>query len=212
MKLNLPNILVIIRLAFVPIIIVLLLLPILINSPTQYTFDVDEQSYGLFLTDIIAGILFLIASITDFIDGWYARKFNQITTFGKLFDPLADKILVNSTLIIFGARGMLPIIFVIIFVARDILVDGLRMLLASNNVVLAADKLGKLKTIFQMIGLTLLFFIHPMPNTIGFVWSNWFSLILIIPVTIGLFFSIWSGINYYVKGFKSLNMNDNKND
>lgn len=216
MKLNFPNTLVLVRLLLVPIIIVLLLV-----HPDQalYTFNegniLDNHVYGIYWTDLVAGILFLIASITDYVDGWYARKHDQITTFGKLFDPLADKILVNSTLIIFGARGIIPIVFVIIFVVRDILVDGLRMMLASNNVVLAADKWGKLKTIFQMIGLTLLFFIHPFVLSGSFSTFSWDALlnwILIIPVIIGLIFSIISGINYYVKGFKNLNLKEEKND
>lgn len=200
MKINFPNILVLIRLTLVPIIVVLLLIP-----TNGTSFEYDGTKYGFYITDLVAGILFLIASITDFVDGWYARKYNQITTFGKLFDPLADKILVNSTLIIFGARGIIPIVFVIIFIVRDILVDGLRMMLASNNIVLAADKWGKLKTIFQMIGLTLLFFVHPLSSSFMiFTWTNWLSIALMIPVMVGLLFSIISGFNYYIGGFKSL--------
>lgn len=207
MKLNFPNFLILLRLSLVPIIIFLLLLPSLIEKTDFFNFNIGENIFGLYFTDIFAGLLFIFASLTDFVDGWYARKYNQITTFGKLFDPLADKILINSTLIIFGARGLLPIIFVIIFIIRDILVDGLRMMLASNDIVLAADKWGKLKTIFQMLGLTLLFFIHPVQSNLFFNifdWTSWFSLILITPITIGMFFSILSGINYYKFGFKSL--------
>ncbi len=206
MTLNFPNILVLIRIALVPIVVILLLLP----SIT----DIDTLSYlnnniTIYWTDIVAGLLFLIASITDFVDGWYARKYNQVTNFGKLFDPLADKILVNSTLIIFSARGILPIIFTIIFICRDILVDGLRMMLASNNVVLAADKWGKLKTIFQMIGLTLLYFAHTQ-NGISmyqvFDWTIITNVVLIIPMMIALLFSIISGFNYYINGFKQLKL------
>ncbi len=206
---NVPNTLLIIRILLVPIIVILLLLPIFIgDSGMIYKDDFDFVSinYSLNWTDLVAGLLFVIAALTDYIDGWWARKYNQVTRFGKLFDPLADKILVNSTLIIFGARGIIPIIFVILFVIRDILVDGLRMMLASDGIVLAADRYGKLKTLFQMIGLTLLFFIHPYYGS----GSDWFSIfewkgispVIIAPIGIGLLFSIISGVNYYIKGFK----------
>lgn len=204
MKLNVPNILVIIRIAIVPIVVVLLLLPSLGVDVKQYT------SWNIYWTDFLAGGLFLIASITDFVDGWWARKYDQVTNFGKLFDPLADKILVNTTLIIFSARGFLPIVFTVIFVCRDILVDGLRMMLASENVVLAADKWGKLKTIFQMIGLTILYFAHIQPNNFYevFDWTSIEMVLLNIPIMLALLFSIISGFNYYIGGFKQLNMTE----
>lgn len=200
MKLNFPNILVLVRLILVPVILLLLLFP---NDPSSKEY-IKEMTFNW--TDALAGVLFIIASITDFVDGWYARKYNQVTTFGKLFDPLADKILVNSVLIVFSARGIVPIFFVVIFICRDILVDGLRMMLASNDIVLAADKWGKLKTIFQMIGLTIVFFYHPVPFVnFGFNWNGaWESIVLLIPLMIGLLFSIYSGVNYYVRGFEGL--------
>ncbi len=212
MTLNFPNVLVIIRILLVPVVVALLLLPSLGVDVAQVT------GWNIYITDFIAGTLFLIASITDFVDGWYARKYDQVSTFGKLFDPLADKILVNTTLIIFSARGMLPIIFTIIFICRDILVDGLRMMLASENIVLAADKWGKLKTIFQMLGLTLIFFVHNETSTVlagtvqnfyhVFDWTDWAQVVITIPMMIALTFSIISGINYYVGGFKQLDMKD----
>ncbi len=203
MKINFPNILVIVRIILVPIVVLLLLLPSIVEGIPTVT------GWNIYITDFIAGALFIIASITDWLDGWWARKYDQVTTFGKLFDPLADKILVNTTLIIFSARGFLPIIFTIIFICRDILVDGLRMMLASNNVVLAADKWGKLKTVFQMLGLSLLYFVHIQPTEFYsvFDWTNWEMIIVIIPMIIALAFSIISGINYYVNGFKQLDLN-----
>lgn len=208
MKINFPNSLIIFRIILVPIIIFLLFIPSIIELNFLY--------WKVYWTDVLAGIFFLLASFSDFVDGWYARKFNKITTFGKLFDPLADKILINSTLIIFCCRGIIPVIFVIIFICRDILVDGLRMLLASEkSIALSADKWGKLKTIFQMIGLTLLFFVHFQNDTELnnffnlFDWTQWQSIISILIVCIALFFSILSGFNYYVKGFKLINKEEN---
>lgn len=202
MKLNFPNILVLVRLAFVPIIILLLLFP---TWGTDQVYANDHLVFNW--TDALAGVLFILASITDYVDGWYARKYDQISTFGKLFDPLADKILVNSVLIIFSARGIVPIIFTVLFIVRDILVDGLRMMLASNNIVLAADKWGKLKTVFQMIGLSLIFFVTPnIPtDSLGYDWTNLPGTIMLIPLTLGLAFSVYSGFNYYIKGFSKLN-------
>ncbi len=201
MKINFPNILVLIRIALVPIVVILLMLPSMVGGISTVT------NWNIYITDLAAGGLFILASITDWLDGWWARKYDQVSTFGKLFDPLADKILVNTTLIIFSARGFLPIIFTIIFICRDILVDGLRMMLASNNVVLAADKWGKLKTIFQMVGLSLLYFAHIQPTTFFsvFNWTQWEMIVVIIPMMLALMFSIISGINYYMGGFKQLN-------
>ncbi len=204
MTLNFPNVLVLIRIALVPIVVILLLLP---SVTTVEQLSYWNGNLTIYVTDIIAGVLFLIASITDFVDGWWARKFNQVSTFGKLFDPLADKILVNTTLILFSARGILPIVFTIIFICRDILVDGLRMMLASSNVVLAADKWGKLKTIFQMVGLTILYFAHQDGVMLfsTFDWTSTIEVVLIIPMMIALLFSIISGFNYFINGFKKLN-------
>lgn len=199
MKINFPNFLILIRLALVPIIIVLLLLGFHYKNYIPY----GDSHLGTSIMLIVSGLLFVLASFTDWLDGYWARKHNQITTFGKLFDPLADKILVNSVLIIFAAElGSLMILITIIFIIRDILVDGLRMLLSSQGVVLSAKRLGKLKTLFQMIGLILLFFVFPIDH------SSWIKYIVMIPLIIGLFFSIWSGIYYYVNGFKELNKND----
>ncbi len=207
MKLNFPNFLILIRLLFVPLIVILLLVPSIINVDMI----VINSHFSIYRTDIIAGIFFIVASITDFVDGWYARNYNQITTFGKLFDPLADKILVNSTLIIFGARGIIPILFVIVFIIRDVLVDGLRMMLASNDVILSANLWGKLKTIFQMIGLTILFFIHSDVNGDFFKiydWGNLREIWTILILFVALIFSIYSGINYYINGLKKINLKE----
>jgi CDP-diacylglycerol--glycerol-3-phosphate 3-phosphatidyltransferase len=88
---------------------------------------------------IIAGVLFIIASASDALDGHIARKNNIITTFGKVFDPSADKILVNSTMVLFAATGRLPIFIPVIMIARDILVDATRIVLGNKNIVVPAN-------------------------------------------------------------------------
>lgn len=98
-----------------------------------------------------AFVLFLAASLTDFLDGWIARRFNLVTDFGKLMDPLADKILVTSAMVLLAVEGLLPAWFVIVVLFREFLVTGVRMLALSQRTVIAADFWGKLKTVVQMV-------------------------------------------------------------
>jgi CDP-diacylglycerol---glycerol-3-phosphate 3-phosphatidyltransferase len=103
--------------------------------------------------ETIALVLFSIASLTDYFDGEIARKRNLITNFGILMDPLADKILICSAFIAFVERGWMPAWMVVIIVARELAITGLRLLAASKNVVLAAEKYGKHKTISQIVAI-----------------------------------------------------------
>lgn len=107
---------------------------------------------------IVAGIIFIIASVTDFIDGYLARKNNQVTDTGKMLDAIADKVLVDSVLIIFAAHGFISVIIPIIIVVRDIIVDAIKMEAAGKGKVVAAIKSGKIKTATLMIGTVLTFF------------------------------------------------------
>lgn len=107
---------------------------------------------------MVAGVIFIIASVTDFIDGYLARKNNQVTDTGKMLDAIADKILVDSVLIIFVAHGFISVIIPIIIVIRDITVDAIKMEAASKGKVVAAIKSGKIKTASLMIGTVLTFF------------------------------------------------------
>ena len=107
---------------------------------------------------IIAGIIFIIASITDFLDGYIARKNNLVTDFGKLVDAIADKVLVDSVLIILASQGRLHPIIPVVVVVRDIVVDSIKMLAASQGKVVAAIKSGKVKTACLMVGIVLTLF------------------------------------------------------
>lgn len=107
---------------------------------------------------ILAGVVFLIASFTDFLDGYLARKNKQITDTGKMLDAIADKVLVNSVLIIFASTGFLHAIIPVIIIARDTITDALKMELASKSLVVAAIKSAKIKTASMMVGVTLMFF------------------------------------------------------
>lgn len=110
------------------------------------------------LNFFIGLILFAIASLSDMIDGKIARKYNMVTDYGKFMDPIADKLLVNTTLIILASYGPIRVnvICVIIMIARDIVVDAVRLNAMRKNVVVAANIFGKLKTVFQMVAIILI--------------------------------------------------------
>ena len=107
---------------------------------------------------IIAGVLFIIASLTDTLDGHLARKYNMVTDLGKMLDAIADKILVNSVLIILATSGFIHPIIPVIIVSRDTIVDIIKMIAGSKGKVVGAIKLGKVKTVFMMIGIVLTLF------------------------------------------------------
>lgn len=151
---NLPNKLTITRIVLSIIIIIILCFPfyeIGIDFPDVLIADVD-------LKYIISGILFIIASLTDFLDGYIARKKGLITNTGKMLDAIADKILVNSVLIILTSLNEIDAIIPVIIVVRDILVNTIKMEAAAKGKVVAAIKSGKLKTASLMIGVILIFF------------------------------------------------------
>ncbi len=148
---NLPNKLTIARICMVPILVLIYIFPY-----AQFNIDVIKFQFGgatgvsISLINIFVLVIFLIASITDYVDGYIARKHNLITTFGKFADPIADKLLVNTMFILFASQGIIPVVPVIIMICRDIVVDGCRMIAINNGVVVAAGAIGKLKTVLQM--------------------------------------------------------------
>jgi len=146
---NLPNKLTTIRILLIPVILFLFFVPIFNQSLTflGQAFTVNE---------LVILLLFIIGSITDFLDGQIARRNNLITTFGKFMDPIADKLLVNTMFLLFAVDGRIHPIFFILMLFRDTFVDGIRMLAASKGEVIAAGNLGKLKTVLQMIAIILI--------------------------------------------------------
>lgn len=153
---NLPNKLTIMRICMIPIVVLVWIFPY-----AQFGIIVPVLHIGgpagvsLSILNLIVLALFALASITDFIDGFIARKYNLVTTFGKFADPIADKLLVNTVLIMLVAQGTIPVVPVLLMVARDTIVDGCRMIAMSNGVVVAAGFLGKLKTVLQMVTIIL---------------------------------------------------------
>ena len=143
---NLPNKLTIFRIILVPILVIIPLLPI------------NQNIVGIPLKWIIVDLIFIIASITDKLDGYIARSKNQVTTFGKFLDPIADKILVISAMILLVEDGRLPSYIPIIVLAREFAVSGYRLIaVEKGGEVIAASKWGKLKTVTQMIAIILAF-------------------------------------------------------
>lgn len=152
---NLPNKLTILRMIMIPVFLVVLYIP------------------GLGMAgNIAAAAIFILASITDFLDGKIARKYNLVTNFGKFMDPLADKLLVCSALIAFVELGYLPAWIVIIIISREFIISGFRLIAADKGVVIAANYWGKFKTTFQMI-MTILLILqldYPYADTVEWIF------------------------------------------
>ena len=135
---------------------------------------------------LIAVAIFVIASLTDFFDGYLARKYNLVTDFGKLMDPLADKILVISALVLFVELKYIPAWMSIIVIAREFLISGIRMLAAAKGEVIPAGKLGKYKTTSQMIVILIMIIVGNQPY-------NFY--LMMIPIIL----TLWSGWEYTSK-------------
>ena len=162
---NIPNILSLLRIIMIPIFYV--------------GFFSDITNCSLF-----AALIFIVASLTDWFDGFLARKWSLVTNFGKIMDPLADKLLVMTALVCLLTSFRIPAWAVIVILAREMAITGLRIIAASEGVVVAADMLGKFKTVFQMVAIILLL----LNNFIG-----------IYMLYIAIFFTILSGIDYIIK-------------
>ena len=195
---NLPTKLTISRIIFTVMIILLFLFPfnqMNLEFPMwalnfKEVIEIDSRY-------IIGGILFVVASLTDFFDGYLARKYNMVTDFGKFVDAIADKVLVNSVLIIFAVEGVISPIIPVVIIFRDTIVDSIRMLASKKGVVIAAGKAGKLKTACMMVGLTLTFF-YNLPFEI---WNIDVTTVFLVIATI---LSVYSGIEYYYVNKKLL--------
>ena len=153
---NLPTKITVARLVLTVFIILLLCIPYSFFGFNFPVFDVNGVAVELHY--VIAGVLFIIASVTDYLDGYLARKNNQVTDTGKMLDAIADKALENPILIILAANDFIPAIVPVIIVLRDILVNAIKMEAASKGKVVAAIKSGKLKTAAMMVGVSLVFF------------------------------------------------------
>ena len=187
---NLPNKITMGRIVLSILLLILLVFPFSlcgINFPKYELFG----TISVDLKYIVGGVIFLIASLTDFIDGNIARKRNLVTDFGKVMDAIADKVLVNGVLVVLACNGVINEIIPVIIITRDIFVDSIKMVAGSKGKAVGASILGKLKTICMMSGLTLTFFYNIPFELIGLDVAN--GLLYIACVL-----SIISGVQYYL--------------
>lgn len=190
---NLANKLTIFRMFLVPVLVIVSLLPI--------SGDFNGVTYSFIIMDII----FILASLTDKLDGYIARSRNQVTTFGKFLDPLADKILVLAAMVILVGVGRIPAWIPIIVLTREFLVSGLRLVaVEKGGRVIAASIWGKIKTATQMVALAIIFI--DKYSFFEFAYGNVVGVDLFINVcgsillAISVVATIFSGIDYFLKG------------
>ena len=193
---NVPNKITICRIMLSVLLLIIMIFPV---DKVGISFP-EFQLAGKLVIDskyIICGIIFLIASLTDFLDGYLARKYNLVTDIGKVMDAIADKILVNGVLILLATEGYISAIIPVVIVSRDIVVDSIKMVAGQKSGAVGASMAGKIKTACMLVGITLLFF-YDLP----------FSLINVYPakaiIMIATVLSVISGIQYYVKNKKYL--------
>lgn len=173
MNKNVPNILTILRICLIPFVILF------------YYLQFPGWNY-------YAAVIFIVASITDMLDGMIARKYNLVSNFGKLMDPMADKLLFVTTLVIvldWGKLGSFGLLVTVILIGREFLISGVRLIAAEKGVVIAAGSIGKIKTIVQLVGISLVL----LENPIFSIWSIPMGEILVYA---SMVFSIWSCIEY----------------
>ncbi|MGX7014243.1 CDP-diacylglycerol--glycerol-3-phosphate 3-phosphatidyltransferase [Vagococcus silagei] len=182
---NLPNKLTVLRIMMIPLFIVIAVAPL--NWGVVYV-----GNAALFVTQIVAAIIFAVASITDWLDGYLARKMKLVTNFGKFADPLADKMLVMTAFIVLVGQGRAPSWVVAIIVCRELAVTGLRLLLVEDGEVMAAAWPGKVKTATQMVAIILLLIDNVPFNLMHLPIAQ-------IMLYTCLFFTIYSGIDYFAK-------------
>ncbi len=199
-KKSIPNILTIVRIilaVFAILFVCIYNYKSWLTEAFWYTFN-DGTKVAVPITYILAGAFFVIACITDLMDGQLARKYHWISDFGKLWDPIADKILINGVLIGLAVNGSIPVFIPIIMICRDIIVDASRMYASTKGKVVAANIWGKLKTVFQMIAIILILFSFGIvSNNLVFQYlvQNFFLLVATV-------FSVVSGVIYEVQIFK----------
>jgi len=187
---NLPNTITMLRLGVIPVLFFLLLSP----GPTM---------------SLVIAILFIVAALTDILDGYVARRFHIVTTMGKFLDPIADKLIVNTAMILMIPIDRIPAWIVAIIIIRDFAVDGIRSISISEGLVIDASPLGKRKTLYQIFAVSALMIHYPF---IGFDAHLVGTVILYIALVL----TVTSGIDYFLKFYRKVirkkesNINDSK--
>lgn len=174
--LNLPNTITLLRIGVIPVLFLILLSP--------------GRALSLFIA-----VLFILAALTDLVDGYIARRYGIVTKMGKLLDPVADKIIVNTAMILMIPIGHIPAWIVALIIIRDIVVEGTRNIALSEGVVISASKLGKRKTLSQNIAVSALIIHYPLFGIDA-------HLVGMIILYVALILTIWSGVDYFMKFYR----------
>lgn len=188
---NLPNKITLCRIILIPF---MMIIPL---------FGIKSTFLGVNVGNLIELAIFLVASFTDYLDGHIARKNNLITNFGKFLDPIADKLLVLTALIMFVEAGKLPAWIPVIIVAREFMVSGIRMLAAGEGNVIAASMLGKIKTVSQMVAISLAFidnnYFMAFTSKCLCVPELLLNILMSVAMLVSVIATIWSGVDYFEK-------------
>lgn len=188
---NLPNKITLGRIILIPF---MLIIPL---------FNIEGSLFGISNSNLIILAIFLIASFTDYLDGYLARKNNMITNFGKFLDPIADKLLVLAALIMLVETNMIPGWIPIVIAAREFIVSGIRMLAAGEGNVIAASWLGKVKTVSQIIAISLAFVdtnaFFAFTNGLVTGWALVLNILTSLSMLVCVATTIWSGTDYFIK-------------
>ena len=182
-KMNIPNKITISRILLIPFFVIVMMFDF--NWGTMSLFGAEMPVHHF-----IGALIFIFASTTDWVDGYYARKYNLVTTFGKFLDPLADKLLVSAAFILMVELDMAPAWLIIIIISREFAVTGLRLILAGEGEVVAANQLGKIKTWTQIMAIAAALLHNTIFTLIGIPFDD-------IMLYIALFFTVWSGWDYF---------------